>query len=90
VRYADLEELSALVAEIEPDGKKVPILVKQYLRMGGRLLGFHVDPTFGNTLVALLAADIRTAEERVLRRYLGREGARTFLRAHRQDLPEAV
>ncbi|MEJ0087446.1 MAG: GNAT family N-acyltransferase [Pseudomonadota bacterium] len=42
-----LEPLSALVEDLEPDGKGVPILLRQYLRLGGSVLGFNVDADFG-------------------------------------------
>jgi hypothetical protein len=34
----DIEELSDLVADIEPDRAGVPVLLRQYLRLGGKLL----------------------------------------------------
>ena len=37
----------------EPDGKGIPILVRQYVRLGGKLLTFSVGSQFGNTWMAL-------------------------------------
>jgi hypothetical protein len=37
-----IDELSRQIAGIEPDGKGIPVLLRQYLRLGGRLLGFGV------------------------------------------------
>jgi len=37
---ADIEDLSLSIADIEDDGKGVPVLIRQYLRAGGRVLGF--------------------------------------------------
>ena len=45
----DVEDLSAPIADLEPDGKGVPILVRQYVKLGGKLLAFSLDPQFGNT-----------------------------------------
>jgi hypothetical protein len=42
----DIEELSTLVADIEFDRKGVPILLKQYLKLGGELVAFNVDSEF--------------------------------------------
>jgi putative hemolysin len=50
----DIEELSALVADIEVDRKGVPVLLKQYLKLGGKLVSFNVDAEFSNALDSLL------------------------------------
>jgi putative hemolysin len=79
-----LEDVSALISEIENDHKGVPILLRQYLKLGGRLLGFNVDPNFSNVLDVLLMVDLTRTEERVLTRYLGREGAELLSRRQQQ------
>jgi putative hemolysin len=76
----DLDDVSAFISEIEADHKGVPILLKQYLRLGGRLLGFNVDPEFNNVLDVLIMVDLRATPEKILRRYMGREGVASFLR----------
>ncbi len=78
----DVDDLSRLVARIEPDAKGVPILLKQYLKLGGRVLGFNSDAQFSNTLDGLMKVDLRNSNRRVLTRYLGAEGASAFLAYH--------
>ncbi len=78
----DIDELSELVAEIEADGKGVPILIKQYLKLGGRLLEFNVDARFSGALDGLVVVDLRQTDARILQRYMGRDGARAFRRWH--------
>jgi putative hemolysin len=85
----DVEQLSRVVSRIEPDEKGVPILLKQYLKLGGRLLGFNTDPDFSDALDGLMKVDLRNSEPRALARYMGEEGARTFLAYHAQQ-PEAL
>jgi putative hemolysin len=75
----DVEELSMLVADIELDRKGVPILLKQYLNLGGELVGFNVDRNFANALDGLIVVDLRKTDIRLLERYLSKEGAATFL-----------
>jgi putative hemolysin len=58
---AELEPLSKLVADLEPDGKGVPILVKQYLKAGGKVLGFNLDRAFSSALDALMLVNLREA-----------------------------
>jgi putative hemolysin len=78
----DLDDVSSFIAEIESDHKGVPILLKQYLRLGGRLLGFNVDPDFSDVLDVLIMVDLRRTEARVLGRYMGRENAAAFFAHH--------
>ena len=78
----DLEELSEPIADVESDGKGLPILLKQYAKIGGKLLGFNVDPKFSDVLDGLVVVDLRQTEASVLERYMGREGAAAFRRCH--------
>lgn len=75
----DLDEVSAFISEIESDHKGVPILLKQYLKLGGRLLGFNVDPEFSDVLDVLIVVDLRETAKKILARYMGAEGAESFL-----------
>ena len=75
----DVEELSALVADVEIDRKGVPVLLKQYLKLGGELVAFHVDRRFADALDGLIVVDLRKTDPRVLERYMGKEGAAQFL-----------
>jgi hypothetical protein len=74
----DPADLSALVASIEVDGKGLPTLLKEYLKLGARVLDFNVDEDFGNAVDGLIVIDLDTAESRLLRRYLGDEGLERF------------
>jgi putative hemolysin len=78
----DLDEVSRFIAELEADGKGAPVLLRQYLKLGGRLLGFNVDPDFSNVLDVLVMVDLRRTDRRILERYMGRDGAREFLAHH--------
>jgi putative hemolysin len=79
LRLSEPEQLSELVASLEPDGKGMPVLLRQYLKLGGRLLAFNVDRQFSNTLDGLILVDLLRTEPQLLQRYLTAEGARTFL-----------
>ncbi len=78
---ASVEELSIAIAEIEGGEKGVPVLLRQYLKTGGRLLGLSVDPRFSHTLDALILTDLRQAPVPLLERCLGKAEARRFLGA---------
>jgi putative hemolysin len=79
---ASVEEANRLVTSLEPDGQGMPVLLRQYLRLGARLIGFNVDPAFGNVLDALMLVDLTAVERPVLGRYLGGDGAAAFLARH--------
>lgn len=78
---ADLDALDARVAEIELDARGVPILIREYLRLGGRVLGFNVDRSFGDAIDALVLVDLSAAPRRLLERYMGADAAASFWRA---------
>jgi putative hemolysin len=75
---ANIDELSGLVADLERDGKGLPILLKQYLKAGGRVLGFNVDRGFSHVLDALVMVDLRVAPVSLMERYLGKAEAHAF------------
>ncbi len=78
----DLEELSQPITDVETDGKGLPILLRQYAKIGGKLLGFNVDSKFSNVLDGLVVVDLRKTEAAVLERYMGREAAIQFRQLH--------
>jgi putative hemolysin len=78
----DLDELSAPITDVETDGKGLPILLRQYAKIGGKLLGFNVDRKFSNVLDGLVVVDLRKTEPAVLDRYMGREDAARFRDVH--------
>ena len=75
----DIEDLSAVVSDIEPSRAGVPVLLRQYLKLGGKLLGVNVDPKFSNALDGLILVDLTKTVPRLLERYLGKAEAAEFL-----------
>jgi putative hemolysin len=75
----DSEDLSESVAEFEFDGKGLPVLLRQYLKVGGQVLAFNVDGHFSDVLDGLIVVDLRNTDRKSLQRYLGRQGAASFL-----------
>ena len=78
----DADEVSSFVADLEPDQKGVPVLVRQYLKLGAKFLAFHVDRGFGDCVDGLIVVDLLRADPRVLERYMTREGYRSFHAHH--------
>ncbi len=71
----NLDEISQLVALADPEGKGMPVLVRQYLKLGARVLGLNVDHAFGGVIDALIVVDLRRVEPRVLEKFMGRDKA---------------
>jgi putative hemolysin len=76
---SNIEEVSALIADIEIDQKGIPVLLRHYLNLGGNLLAFNVDREFSDVLDGLILVDLTKTENRTLERYFGKTGARAFL-----------
>jgi len=81
----DLDIFSDLLSSIEPDAKGIPILLRQYLKLGGRILGFNVDPDFSNVLDGLMMVDLMETDAKVLAKYMGRSETRAFRLYHGVD-----
>lgn len=79
---SNLDEVAELVGEIESHRRNVPVLLKQYLRLNGRLLGFNVDREFGDVLDGLILVDLAGVDRPILDRYMTRDGAAEFLSRH--------
>jgi putative hemolysin len=80
-----LNGISELVSIIEGGERGVPVLMRHYLKIGGRILGFNVDQQFGNCVDGLVVVDLRETEQRILNRYMGTEGADFFLEHHNKQ-----
>ena len=83
--FWDIEELSNLVADVETDRKGVPVLLRQYLKLGGELVAFNVDRKFANALDGLIVVDLSKTDPRLLERYLGKAGAAAFAKDGSKD-----
>lgn len=79
--FRDPSDMDALVAEVE-GGRGVPVLLRQYLKLGGRIAAFNLDPDFGHCLDGLITVDLARTEPRTLARFMGSRGARLFLACH--------
>lgn len=79
----DLGDVDELVSEIESDHKPMPVLLRQYLKLNAKVLGFNIDPDFGDVLDGLVLVDLCSVDRDVLDKYMGREEAAAFLAHHR-------
>ncbi len=81
-RPDSIADMESWIADLEPAGEGMPVLIRQYLKMGGRFAAFHVDHSFGQTLDGLIVVDLTKTEPKFLERYLGKAGAANFRAYH--------
>jgi len=81
---ADLQLLSRVIARID-EGKGVPVLLRQYLGLNGKLVSFNVDPAFNHALDGLIMVDLTNVPLKSLARYMGANQAEHYLKLHSLD-----
>lgn len=74
----NVDDMAALISGVESDAKGIPVLLRQYLKLGGRLLAFNVDQDFCDALDGLILVDLKKTDPKILARYMGKENAKTF------------
>ena len=79
---ADTDVVGNIISDIEKDRKSIPVLIRQYIRMGGRILAFNVDPDFSDVVDGLILVDLRRTEPRARAHYMGAEPDRKFREYH--------
>ena len=86
-----MDDVSAMISEIESDHKGIPILLKHYLRLNGVMLSFNRDPKFSDVVDGLILVDLEEADPHTLKRYIGAEGTKKFQEYQRSmSLEKAV
>lgn len=53
----DINRIERIIIDIEP-GYRIPVLLKKYLEINGRIIGFNIDPKFNNCLDGLMILDL--------------------------------
>ncbi|WP_143873264.1 lysophospholipid acyltransferase family protein [Catenovulum sediminis] len=71
VNDKDINTLEWLVKQIEPDGKGLPVLLKQYHQLGAKFHALGLDPNFATTPGLLLSVYLPDAPQKLLKLYLG-------------------
>ena len=77
----DLAEL--IMAGDDPRRRGAPVLLRQYLKLGGRVVGFNIDPDFGHSIDCLTVVDLTRTPDDVLGKYMSPEALARFRAATR-------
>ncbi|MGC9492921.1 lysophospholipid acyltransferase family protein [Vibrio genomosp. F10] len=81
---ASVSLLSKVLARMEK-GKGLPVLLRQYLGMNGKLVCFNVDPAFNDALDGLIVVNLKAVPLKTLAKYMGRAEAETYLGLTHRD-----
>jgi putative hemolysin len=63
---ADLKRMDRLIAEVDPKETAMPVLLKKYLLLNARIIGFNRDPRFNDALDGLMVLDLTKLPERTV------------------------
>jgi putative hemolysin len=53
----DINKIERIILDIEP-GYRLPILLKKYMEINAKIIGFNIDPKFNNCLDGLMILDL--------------------------------
>ena len=54
----DIKKLDQVISDIEENGSAVPVLLKRYLSLNAKIIGFNRDPHFNDSLDGLVLLDL--------------------------------
>lgn len=63
---ADLKKMDRLIAEVDPHETAMPVLLKKYLLLNARIIGFNRDPRFNDALDGLMVLDLNKLPEKTV------------------------
>lgn len=78
----NIKMLGKLIGRCDP-GKAVPVLLRHYLSLNGKIVCFNVHAGFNDSLEGLIIVDVRKTESKTLARFLGNEGLEHFMSFHK-------
>lgn len=76
---ASVSLLSKVIARME-QGNGLPVLLRQYLGMNGKLVCFNLDPAFNDALDGLIVVNLKQVPLKTLAKYMGKDAAQNYLK----------
>ncbi len=80
--FKSVEDVTEVITDLENEFKGIPVLLRQYLKLGGKILAFNVDPEFQNCIDGLIKVDVLQTPPKILGRYMGNENVELLLEYH--------
>ena len=87
VELANIKVLSKLIGRCDP-GKTLPVLLRHYLALHGKMVCFNIHSNFNDSLEGLIIVDVRNTDRKTLKRFMGAKGYQLFTEIHK--LPETA
>jgi hypothetical protein len=63
----NLQGLDHVIKEVDPLNSKMPVLLRKYLELGGRIASFNVDPLFNNTVDGFLILELNKVKPEMIK-----------------------
>jgi putative hemolysin len=83
-----LKDIDIIIKDIESD-HRIPILLKKYIELNGKIISFNIDPKFNDSLDGLLVLDLHNVPEDTIR-MLSKEMDGKLLQARFKNMPNAM
>lgn len=74
----DIKALSRRISQLEPDQKGLPILIKEYVKLGGQFLAFSVDADFQDAMDGFVVVNLDRTSPKLLSLHMGSENYERF------------
>ena len=65
-KNSDFNALDQIIRDIEPLNLKMPVLLRKYLDLGGKIASFNVDPQFSNTVDGFLILELSRIKPEII------------------------
>lgn len=78
----DVTALDSVVSRLDGQGRGVPVLLRQYLKLDARAVAFTIDPAFSHVLDTMIVVNLPAVAPALLRRFMGGAAAEGYLRQH--------
>lgn len=82
---SDITLVSEIIAQLEQGERGIPILIKQYIKLGGLFLEFNVDQEFNDVLDGLIVVDLLKTETELLEYFIGKDETKNYLKKIKPD-----
>ncbi len=63
----DINKLDKYISRFEKSDLRLPVLLKKYLSLNAKIIGFNRDPLFNDCLDGLILLDMQDVPERIIK-----------------------
>jgi len=62
----DINKLDQIIGDVDELNTGLPVLLKKYIKLNAKIIGFNVDPKFNNCLDGLILLDVYDVPKNVI------------------------